>query len=302
MHKTLLIMAAGMASRYGGGKQIDGMGPNGEILMEYSIHDARKAGFDKVVFIIKRAMEASFRELLQHRLPDDIEVCYVCQEYDSLPGGFIPPEGRTKPYGTVHAVLAAKDVISEPFIVINADDFYGADAYATAAACLDRLAHEPARAGMVAYFLRNTVSANGHVTRGVCHTADDGSLCSVKETYKILPFADGTIRSIADSDEGVVLDPDCLVSMNFWCFPPSVFALAERELTAFLQIPENAAALTSEFTLPDLVDLLMHKGDLTVDVLHSKAVWFGVTYREDKPTVQQSLKALHAAGVYPEKL
>lgn len=301
MHKTLLIMAAGMASRYGGGKQIDAMGPSGEILMEYSVHDARKAGFDKVVFIIKRAMEASFRELIGSRIPDGIEVCYACQEYDSLPDGFTPPEGRTKPYGTVHAVYAAKDLIHEPFIVINADDFYGAEAYATAAAYLDSIAHDEPRAGMVAYRLRNTLSDHGYVTRGVCKTHADGSLRRVRETYQISALPDGTVRSMTDAGEEL-LDPDCLVSMNFWCFQPSLFAMAERELTAFLRVPENASALTSEFTLPEMIDQLMQKDDLTVDVIHTDAAWFGVTYREDKPAVQQALKDLHDRGVYPEKL
>ena len=227
MKKTLLILAAGMASRYGGGKQVEAMGPNGEMLMEYSIHDARQAGFNKVVFIIKRNMEDAFRTLIESRISGDVEICYACQEYDSLPGGFVPPAERVKPYGTAHAVLAAKDIINEPFAVINADDFYGRDAYVAAAKCLDRLAGQEKQAAIIAYRLRNTVSENGHVTRGLCEVDENGYLTSVIETYKIMPFADGTIRSVDGCEEGRILDSDAAISMNFWCFTPDMMQQLE---------------------------------------------------------------------------
>ena len=302
MHKTLVILAAGMASRYGGGKQVDGMGPHGETLMEYSIHDARKAGFDKVVFIIKRCSEQVFREIVGKRIGGDVEICYACQEYDSLPGGFVPPEGRLKPYGTAHAVLSARNFISEPFAVINADDYYGPAAYRAASACLDQIAGQTGCGAMIGYKLRNTVSDNGHVTRGVCETDHHGRLMRITETYQIIPFADGTIRTTKDDEAGRILDPDASVSMNFWCFAPQVFDQAERELTAFLQDEANAASLTAEFTLPEMVDCLMQRGELTIDVLATSAVWFGVTYREDKPSVMAELQRLHDEKVYPEKL
>lgn len=302
MKKTLVILAAGMASRYGGGKQVESMGPHGEMLMEYSIYDARQAGFNKIVFIIKRSMEEAFRELIASRIGGDIEICYACQEYDSLPGGFVPPEGRVKPYGTAHAVLAAKDVINEPFAVINADDFYGRDAYMAALACLERLATSENKAAMVAYRLRNTVSENGHVIRGLCEADDNGCLTRVIETYKIMPFADGTIRSIDGCEEGRILDPDAAISMNFWCFTPAMMRQLECELTAFLQAEDHAQSLTAEYTLPEVVDCLIQRGELSVEMLRTEAVWFGVTYREDKPSVMAELEKLHAAKLYPEKL
>ena len=300
MRTTLLIMAAGLGSRYGGNKQIDRIGPSGEILMEYAIHDALEAGFDKVVFVIKRAMLDSFREMIGEKIERKTEVSYVFQEYDSLPGGFLPPEGRTKPYGTVHAVLAAKDAISEPFAVINADDYYGKDAFRAMADSLHRLAERRTAASMVAYRLRNTVSENGHVTRGLCETDAEGKLVKVTETYKILPFPDGTIRDLHTDPDGRVLDPDALVSMNFWGFTPWFFEAAERELTDFLAGPGDP--LTKEYALPTLVDKLMHTSGLTVEVLSTDAVWFGVTYREDKTYVMGELQKLHDAGQYPPAL
>ena len=298
---TLLIMAAGLGSRYGGNKQIDGIGPNGEILMEYSIHDALEAGFDKVVFVIKKSMETLFREKIGDKIAAKANVAYAFQEYDSLPDGFVPPEGRTKPYGTVHAVLCARDVIHEPFAVINADDYYGKDAFAAMAASLHGMAGQELAASMVAYDLKNTVSENGTVTRGVCEVDENRHLVKVTETYKIKPDGQGGIRDYAGSDEGVALDPDAPVSMNFWGFTPGFFPAAEKYLTRFLR-EEHDNPLKCEYVLPTLVDQLMHEEHLTVDVLNTHAVWFGVTYREDKATVAAELKKLHDAGEYPEKL
>ena len=263
MKTTLLIMAAGLGSRYGGNKQIDHIGPHGEILLEYSIYDAMAAGFDKVVFVIKRSMADTFRELIGDKIAKKVEVEYAYQEYDSLPDGFVPPEGRTKPYGTVHAVLVAKDLIHEPFAVINADDYYGKDAFATMAKSLKEMQGKTNVASMVAYRLKNTVSENGHVTRGVCAEA--------------------------------------LVSMNFWGLTPWFFGAAARDFAAFLRT-DNGDPMKKEFVLPTEIDALMHSDGLTVDVLSTDAVWFGVTYREDKPYVMGELKKLHDAGQYPESL
>ena len=301
MNTTLLIMAAGLGSRYGGNKQIDRIGPNGEILMEYSIHDAVAAGFDKVVFVIRRSMDQLFREMIGDKIAGKVQVEYAYQEYDSLPGGFTAPAERTKPYGTVHAVLCARDVIHEPFAVINADDYYGRDAFTAMADNLHRLQGTTDRASMVAYYLKNTVSENGHVTRGVCTKDADGNLAKVTETYKILPFPDGTIRDINDNPDGVILDPNALVSMNFWGFAPSFFDAGEKYLADFLASPDGDP-LKKEYVLPSLVDTLMHEQGLKVEVLSTDAVWFGITYREDKEYVTGQLKKLHDAGFYPAAL
>ena len=301
MNTTLLIMAAGLGSRYGGNKQIDRIGPNGEILMEYSIHDAIEAGFDKVVFVIRKSMEELFKEMIGSKIASKVHVEYAFQEYDSLPGGFQAPADRTKPYGTVHAVTCARNVIHEPFAVINADDYYGKDAFTAMAASLHRLQNSEGKASMVAYYLKNTVSENGHVTRGVCTKDADGNLVKVTETYKILPFPDGTIRDINDDPSGVILDPNALVSMNFWGFAPSFFDAGEKYLAAFLKNGEGDP-LKKEYVLPALVDTLMHEEGLKVEVLSTDAVWFGVTYKEDKAYVAGELKKLHDRGAYPPAL
>jgi len=301
MNTTLLIMAAGLGSRYGGNKQIDRIGPNGEILMEYSIYDAMEAGFDKVVFVIRRSMDEQFREMIGNKIAKKVHVEYAYQEYDSLPDGFVPPADRKKPYGTVHAVVCASSLIHEPFAVINADDYYGKDAFRAMAESLHRMAGTENRASMVAYYLKNTVSKNGHVTRGVCSTDAEGHLVKVVETYSILPFPDGTIRDIHTDPNGVILDPDALVSMNLWGFAPSFFDAGWKYLSDFLKSPEGDP-LKKECLLPALVDDLMHKNGLKVEVLSTKAVWFGVTYKEDKEYVSGELKKLHDAGAYPPAL
>ena len=292
-------MAAGLSSRYGGNKQIDHIGPHGEILMEYSVHDALAAGFDRVVFVIKRNMAELFRQTIGDIFASKCEVAYAFQEYDSLPGGFIPPEGRSKPYGTVHAMLSARDVIRGPFAVINADDYYGRDAFAAMAEHLRTLTGKAA--AMVAYDLRNTVSENGSVTRGVCEVDADGCLKRVTETYRIKPDGRGGIRDYAASEEGLPLDPDAPVSMNFWGFTPWLFEAAERRLAAFLRSPQGDP-MTREYVLPTLIDELMREEGLRVRVLQTHSVWFGVTYREDKEGVSAALRKLHEAGVYPDEL
>ena len=301
MNTTLLIMAAGLGSRYGGNKQIDRIGPNGEILMEYSIYDAVEAGFNKVVFVIRKSMDAQFREMIGDKIAQKVEVAYAYQEYDTLPDGFIPPEGRTKPYGTVHAVVCAMDLIHEPFAVINADDYYGKDAFSAMYASLQGLRDTETKASMVAYYLKNTVSRNGHVTRGICEVDETGHLVKVTETYSILPFPDGTIRDIHDNPDGIILDPDALVSMNLWGFSPAFFKGGQKYLSDFLK-DDSGDPLKKECLLPALVDDQMHTQGLQVEVLSTRAVWFGVTYKEDKDYVAAELKKLHENGSYPPAL
>lgn len=300
MDKTLLIMAAGMGSRYGGNKQIDGMGPHNEVLMLYSIYDAIQAGFTKVVFVIKHDFEDRFKALVGDVVKDKIKVDFAFQDLRDLPEGCqISPE-RTKPLGTVQAVLAAKDLIHEPFAVLNADDYYGVPAFKTMADHLEKLRPEQ-HACMVGYYLKNTVSEHGHVTRGVCGVDANGHLTSVTETYKIQPFPDGTIRDTEQDPAGVILDPECLVSMNFFGFTPWLFEKAQNRFVDFLNAL-SPTELKAEYVLPVLVDQLMHEDGLKVDVLSTDAVWFGVTYQEDKPYVQEQLKKMHANGTYPEHL
>ncbi|MEG0268881.1 MAG: sugar phosphate nucleotidyltransferase [Clostridia bacterium] len=300
MDKTLLIMAAGMGSRYGGNKQIDGMGPHNEVLMLYSIYDAIQAGFTKVVFIIKHDFEARFRELVGDVVKDKVKVEYAFQELSNRPKGCTIPAERVKPLGTVQAILAAKDLIHEPFAVLNADDYYGVPAFKTMVDHLEKLAPEK-QACMVGYYLKNTVSEHGHVTRGVCDVDAGGHLTSVTETYKIQPFADGTIRDTEKDPNGVILNPECLVSMNFFGFTPWLFEKAEERLVSFLK-SLSPTELKAEYVLPVLVDQLMHEDGLKVDVLSTDAVWFGVTYQEDKPYVQEELLKMHKQGIYPQKL
>ncbi len=288
-HTTLLIMAAGLGSRYGGNKQVDGIGPHGEILMQYSIYDAIRAGFDKIVFVIKpehRSIIEGFCRNIQ-----GAEIAFVYQDFSSIPAFYSIPAERVKPFGTVHAVLCAADAIREPFAVLNADDFYGADAF--------RVMHDKLislREGegtMVAYYLKNTVSRNGAVTRGICDVKN-GDLQKVTEVYQIT--VDGEDR-IFDADRGT-LEGDSLVSMNMWGFRPEIFEAMKEEFHAFLRtIPEGE--IKAEYALPTMVDRMIRKKELSISVLSTTAVWFGVTYQEDRPTVAAELQALHDNGTYP---
>ena len=299
MGATLLIMAAGMGSRYGGNKQVDGLGPNGEILMEYSIYDAIRAGFDKVVFVIKPGMKETLASICGDRIAKKVKVDYAFQDFTSLPAFYHVPEERTKPFGTVHAVLVARDYIDQPFAVINADDYYGVSAFSTIYEKLQTLAPE-GEATMVGYQLQNTVSKNGTVSRGVCH-AVNGNLDKVVETLKIKLCENGEIRDIGAGEPGELLDPLAPVSMNFWGFTPWIFGKLEEYFATFLKglAPD---AIKAECLLPVFVDKLMHEGELTVPMLTTDAVWFGVTYKEDKPFVQAELRKLHESGVYPASL
>lgn len=295
MDTTLIVMAAGLATRYGGNKQIAGMGPHGEILLEYSVCDAMRAGFNKVVFIIRPEMLDSMKRLCGDRMAEKIEVRYAFQDFSSLPAWYAVPEGRRKPFGTVHAVLCARDCVAEPFAVINADDYYGVDAFKTIHDFLVTDA-APGRAAMAGYRLKNTVSAHGAVTRGVCRV-DGGRMVDVEEVQKIRLFPDGRIADTSAGEPGRTLDPDAPVSMNFWGFHPSIFGDMQASFEKFLRAADPAD-LKAEFQLPVMVDRLLKAGALEVDVLDTDAVWFGVTYQEDRPLVQQALKELHDRGVY----
>ncbi|MBE6549013.1 MAG: hypothetical protein E7670_01140 [Ruminococcaceae bacterium] len=292
MKTTLLIMAAGLGSRYGGDKQIDGLGPNGEILMQYSIFDAIRAGFEKVVFVIK----PNHREIIERVCSGikGVEIAFAYQEFDSIPDFYKIPAERVKPFGTVHAVLCARDVIAEPFAVINADDFYGSDAFFVMNKKLREL--KEGEATMVSYRLKNTVSKNGAVTRGVCELSD-GKLAGVRETYKITIDENDVIRD----DECGILDPESLVSMNMWGFGADIFAKMEESFNEFLRaIPDGE--IKAEYALPTMVDKMISDGELFVSVLSTDAVWFGVTYKEDRPCVVAELKAMHDNGTYPQRL
>ena len=302
MHSSLVIMAAGLGSRYGGSKQVDGIGPNGEILMEYSIHDALRAGFDKVVFIIKPEMQEMMDGLVgylkQKKTADGrpVEVAFVYQDFTSVPSFYHIPEERTKPFGTVHALLCAEPAVDGPFCVINADDYYGVDAYRTIYEELGKLAPS-GESTMVGYLLKNTASLHGTVSRGVCKVKD-GKLDSIQETLKIQLYPDG---HLTDLDTNTDLDPETVVSMNFWGFTPSIFPALRTYFEAFLRgLPDGA--VKAECLLPVMVGEELKAGRMTVSVLNSKDKWFGMTYHEDRALVAEDLKKLHEAGVYPPSL
>lgn len=301
MKLSLVIMAAGLGSRYGGSKQVDGIGPHGEILMEYSIYDALRAGFGKVVFIIKPEMRAVMeplcRRLQGKTAPDGSPVEAVCvyQDFSSIPAFYAVPAGRTRPFGTVHALLCAAGAVGEPCCVINADDFYGLDAYRQMAQALRRLPAEGC-AAMVGYLLKNTASLHGTVTRGICDQRE-GFLESVRETRNIQLYPDGVLR---DLGTGRDLDPDAVVSMNFWGFMPSIFPVLRRDFEEFLRAAGDD--LRAERLLPEMVDDQLRRGGLRVSLLSSAGQWFGMTYQEDRKAVAFSLRRLHEQGAYPEDL
>ncbi|MBO4289802.1 MAG: nucleotidyltransferase [Lachnospiraceae bacterium] len=294
---VLVVLAAGIGSRFGGGvKQLAGVGPSGEIILDYSIYDAIEAGFKKVIFIIRHDIEADFREAIGDRLAGRIQVEYAFQEGDDLPEGFTKPAGRTKPWGTGHAVLACRDVIDAPFAVINADDYYGREAYQKMYAYLKNDLTE-GRCSMVGFVMKNTLSDNGVVTRGVCHVNEAGALTGVDETKNIGRDAEGLVKGSFDGRE-VTIDPEALVSMNFWGFNASFLEALKSGFVDFLAglEPED---VKSEYLLPIIVDGKIKDGSLTVDVLTSGDRWFGITYKEDKEAVEQELKALTDKGMYP---
>lgn len=297
MKPTLVILAAGMGSRYGGLKQLDEVGPNGEAIIDYSLFDAIRAGFGKVVFIIRHDFEEAFKARFDEKLKGKIEVEYVFQELTDLPKGFTVPENREKPWGTGHAVLAARKAVHTPFASINADDFYGYEAYATCAKFLNENASAKQYA-MVGYRLDNTLSDNGSVSRGLCVTNEKNNLVDIDELTKITNENDG-IYFYRD-DKKTSLKGDETVSMNFWGFHPSLFEYFEQGFVDFLN--EKGSEMKSEFFIPMYVDELIKAHKVDVEVLTSNAEWFGVTYQEDKPVVIEKIKHLIEAGKYPQKL
>lgn len=300
MDFTLLVLAAGMGSRYGGLKQLDPMGPNGETVLDYSVYDAIRAGFGKVVFVIRREFEEAFKSVIGTKFEHGIEVDYAFQELDDLPDGYTVPEGRQKPWGTAHAVRAAREKINTPFAVINADDFYGQDAYMQ----ITRHFSEGMDANrlclcMVGYLLKNTLSAHGRVNRGICHV-EEGVLRSVEENLDISRNEDGKILGSTSTEKSVELQPTALVSMNFWGFTPALFSEIESNFIPFLEA--HGGELKSECYLPAVVNDLIQSEKAECRVLETSGNWFGVTYPDDKPFVQASIADLVEKGAYPGKL
>ncbi|MBR1719721.1 MAG: nucleotidyltransferase [Phocaeicola sp.] len=302
MKPTLFLLAAGMGSRYGGLKQLDGLGPNGETIMDYSIYDAIHAGFGKLVFVIRKDFEDDFRKKIISKYEGHIPCELVFQSLNDIPEGFTVPEGRTKPWGTNHAVLMGKDVIKEPFAVINCDDYYGPDSFKVMGEFLSKLPEgSKNKYAMVGFRVGNTLSESGTVSRGICGTNDQHLLTSVVERTKIQRM-DGEVKYLDENDVWVATPENTPVSMNFWGFTPDYFDYSLDYFKGFLSDPKNMANLKSEFFIPLLVDKVINDGTATVEVLDTTSKWFGVTYPEDRPEVVAKLKALMDAGVYPEKL
>ena len=301
MDKTLVVMAAGLGSRYGGVKQIERLGPDGEILMEYAIYDALAAGFNRIVLIVKPEILADVKELFGDRIEKSsgIKIDYALQTVDRFTESRPEFRDRTKPFGTVHAVICAKDVITTPFAVMNADDYYGRSAFETMSAELEKLSGA-GEATMVAYRLKNTVSPFGTVTRGVCMVSG-GRLQEVRETYKIKLMPDGSIRDTSASEDGPVLEPDTFVSMNLWGYHQDILPVMEQYFADFLAaLPEGE--VKAECLLPTMMDDLTAKGGISISVLNTNERWFGLTYQEDKPGAVETLTKLHESGVYPPTL
>lgn len=297
---SLLVLAAGVGSRYGSVKQIDRVGPYGETIIDYSVFDALRAGFSKVVFVIRRSIEADFREVITDRLADRIDVRFAYQELDDLPPGFSAAPDRVKPWGTGHAVLVAASHIDEPFAVVNADDFYGAESFAVLGDHLGRMSEvEGAPSAMVGFKLRQTLSRHGSVSRGVCEVNADGFLRSVTERTQIAQRPEG-IAYHEEEDRWEPLSGDEIVSMNMFGLGPSVFEHLERDFVEFLT--RSADAPRAEFYLPAAITHLMDHHDLSVRVLESPARWFGLTYRDDLPVVREEVARLIESGAYPAKL
>jgi dTDP-glucose pyrophosphorylase len=297
--QTLLVLAAGMGSRYGGLKQVDPMGPSGETLLDYSVFDAVRAGFDRVVFIIRRDIEEEFRERVGSRYKGNVPVDYVFQQLDLLPRGFSVPSDRKKPWGTAHAVWCAREALAEPFAAINADDFYGRETYEVIGRFLRAAKPEKANFAMAGYRLDHTLSEHGSVARGVCRIDSHSRLMSISECTGIEKVGSEIIQKNPD---GTVqkFRGDEPVSMNFWGLTPAVFPLIEEQLVAFLSA--NSTDPKAECYIPEAIGAMITEGQATLDVLPTNADWFGVTYREDKPEVMRALKELHSEGAYPAPL
>jgi UTP-glucose-1-phosphate uridylyltransferase len=298
MKPTLLILAAGMGSRYGGLKQVEPIGPGGEVIMDYSVYDAIRAGFGRVVFVIRKNFAEEFKELFKAKLKGKIETEYVCQELDDLPEGYSVPQGREKPWGTAHAILVTKDVIKEPFCQLNADDFYGYKAFKVMAEFLSAPL-KPHQYSMVGYKLRNTLSEFGSVSRGICDIDPDGYLQKIVETTKIYKEAGKIVSLEADGDVRY-LTGDESVSMNIWGFQPDIFKFIEEKFIEFLDQYRNIPK--SEIFIPSVVYDMIKERKAGVKVLKGDSKWFGVTYQEDKPFVISQVKKLTDNGEYPDKL
>lgn len=302
MKPTLLLLAAGMGSRYGGLKQLDGLGPNGETIMDYSIYDAIQAGFGKIVFVIRKDFEDQFRKKVLSKYEGHIPTEIVFQSIDNLPEGYSVPEGREKPWGTNHAVLMAKNVIKEPFCVINCDDFYNRDSFRVIGNFLANLPNDSKnKYAMVGFRVGNTLSENGTVSRGICTTNTEKLLVDVVERTKI-ERREGKVQYIDDEGKWVVTDDDTPVSMNVWGFTPDYFEYSESYFKDFLNDPKNLENKKSEFFIPLMVNKLIKDGTATVKVLDTTSSWFGVTYPEDRENVVTKIQSLVKAGIYPNKL
>lgn len=304
MDKTLVIMAAGIGSRFGGGiKQLEPVGPSGEIIMDYSIYDAIQAGFNKVVFVIRKDLEKDFKEIIGNRIEKVIDVEYAYQELDKLPKGFSVPKDRKKPWGTGQAILSAKGLIKGAFAVINADDFYGREVYNVISSYMDKEMQVDSgiySACMGGFILKNTLSENGGVSRGVCKVSEDGILEDVTETYEIA-YKDNSLYGIDKEGKQIELDKETYVSMNMWGLPESFLEELEKSFPDFLSNIKEGD-LKVEYLLPKIIDDCIKSGKATVKVLRTNDKWFGVTYKEDKELVVSSIQNLIKSGVYPEKL
>ena len=302
MNTTLVIMAAGMGSRYGGIKQIEPVGPSGEIILDYSIYDAVEAGFDKVVFIIRKDIEADFKEIIGNRIGKQVEVDYVFQDINDIPEGFTVPEGRTKPWGTGHAVICAREFLTEPFAVINADDYYGKEAYVKVHDYLvqEQPADDVLHICMAGFRLGNTLSDNGSVTRGLCHITD-GKLTGVTETHNIFKTADGA-ESREDGQPAEKLDLNELVSMNMWGLTPDFLGVLEEGFKEFFEKEVPGNPLKAEYLIPSFIGELLEQGKMSVKVLRTNDTWYGMTYHEDVAAVKDSFKKMLEKDVYKDDL
>ena len=298
----LVILAAGMGSRYGGLKQMDPVGPSGEAILDYSVFDAKRAGFKRVIFLIKHEIEEDFKRLVGSRIEKHMDVTYAYQQLDMLPEGITIPEGRVKPWGTGHAVLCCQEYIDAPFLAINADDYYGVEAYKMAYDKLCQLQDDDkARYFMMGYELRNTLTENGYVSRGVCQVDEDGCLAGVKETTHIISTCDGPMFT-EDGETYHRLPKDVPVSMNMWGFTPSVLEEMKTTFPIFHQTTVKANPLKAEYYLPMVVNGMLGKGTAEVEVLPCPSRWYGVTYQEDKAQVKEAMARMAAEGLYPTPL